>query len=252
MNRLYELLEEKYHLYNRPEFIETDPVSIPHMFSKKENIELAAFMAATIAWGQRSTIISNARSLMQLFDNDPIGFISDISDNEIVKLKFCHRTFNSVDLHYFIKSLRNIYLNHGGLESLFNRLFHKFQNLKEVLSAFRQVFFELPHPARTEKHVADTAKNASAKRLNMFLRWMVRNDNRGVDFGVWNRIPASALYIPLDIHSGNVARKLGLLSRKQNDWKAVEELTSQLRVFDPHDPSKYDFALFGMGVFERE
>ncbi|RPJ76702.1 MAG: TIGR02757 family protein [Alphaproteobacteria bacterium] len=251
MHGLYELLEKKYDQYNRTEFIESDPVSIPHMFSKKENIELAGFLTATIAWGQRNTIIRNARRLMELMGNDPVSFISDASDTEIERLEFCHRTFSSVDLHCFIYALKNIYLNHGGLETLFTKLYVESRSMKNAFIAFREVFFELKHSTRTGKHVANVSKNASAKRLNLFLRWMVRNDDRGVDFGIWQKIPSSALYIPLDIHSGNVARKLELLTRKQNDWNAVEILTDRLRRFDPEDPVKYDFALFGMGVFEN-
>jgi uncharacterized protein (TIGR02757 family) len=251
LNGLYELLEEKYQQYNRPEFIETDPVCIPHMFSKKENIELAGFLTATIAWGQRATIIQNARKLMNLLDNDPINYITSASEAEIGRLKFCHRTFNAIDLQFFVKALKNIYLNHGGLEMIFTSHFLESLDMKNALSSFRKVFFELEKGTRTGKHIADITKDASAKRLNLFLRWMVRNDNRGVDFGLWSKIPSSALYIPLDIHSGNMARRLGLLNRKPNDWTAVELLTDRLRKYDPEDPVKYDFALFGMGVFEN-
>ncbi len=248
MHSLHQLLEEKYLLYNRPDFIINDPVSIPHLFSKKENIEISGFITATIAWGQRCTILKNARKLIWLMDGDPFSFIIDASEKEISMLDLCHRTFNSSDLHYFIHALKNIYLKHGGLELLFSTLYDQHHDIKQCLISFHQVFFELPHLSRTEKHVADVGKNASAKRLNMFLRWMIRNDDHGVDFGIWRGIPPSALYMPLDVHTGNVARNLGLLSRKQSDWKAVEELTDKLRQFDPADPIKYDFALFGMGL----
>jgi uncharacterized protein (TIGR02757 family) len=251
LHQLSDLLNEKCDRYNRPEFIESDPVSVPHLFSVKENIELAGFLTATISWGRRSTIIQNARQLMAMMDNDPFGFINDASEAEIKKLRFCHRTFNSADLHYFIYALRNICSQHGGLETLFYKAFQQKPDLQHALIIFRKVFFELNPGTRTGKHIADVSKNASAKRLNMFLRWMIRSDDRGVDFGLWKKIPASALYIPLDVHSGNVARSLGLLTRKQNDWKAVEELTNVLKRYDPDDPVKYDFALFGMGVFEK-
>ena len=171
--------------------------------------------------------------------------------HELHRIDFCHRTFNSVDLHYFLHSLRNIYQRHGGLESVYNKGYRRHGSIREAHIFFREVFLELDHPVRTEKHIANVLKNASAKRLNMFLRWMVRNNNNGVDFGLWKQIPASDLFIPLDVHSGRIARAMGLLTRKQNDWIAVEELTRNLRKFDFSDPVKYDFALFGMGVFEE-
>ncbi len=250
MQMLCQLLEEKYVLYNRPEFIEHDPVSIPHLFARKENIEISGFLTATISWGQRKTIINNARNLMSLMDHDPYSYIMDVTEHEISQLKFSHRTFNSVDLRFFILSLRNIYQHYGGLEQVFNEVYRKTNDVAECLKRFRGLFFEIPHESRTEKHIADIHKNASAKRLNLFLRWMIRKDNAGVDFGIWNEIPASALYIPLDVHTGNISRKLGLLSRKQNDWKAVVELTDRLRKLDAADPVKYDYALFGMGANE--
>jgi uncharacterized protein (TIGR02757 family) len=252
LDSVYTLLEEKYNRYNRPDFIESDPVSIPHLFSVKENIELAGFLTAAISWGQRRSIIQNARKLMNLLDDDPYSFICSATEKEINGLDFCHRTFNSTDLHYFLYALRNIYLYHNGLEPLFTQAYQKEGSVKQALIIFRRVFFELEHNTRTEKHIADVGKSASAKRLNMFLRWMVRNDSRGVDFGLWRGIPPSALYIPLDVHTGNVSRNLGLLYRRQNDFKAVEELTGILRQFDPDDPVKYDYALFGMGMFEDE
>ena len=247
-----QLLEEKYLKYNTKDFIESDPVYIPHQFSQKENIEIAGFLTATIAWGQRPTIIKNARKLMRMMDNEPCDFIREASENEIVGISsFVHRTFSGTDLQFFIRALRHIDNKYGGLHKLFSKAYRKTGDLREGLIEFRQAFFEIPHPARTEKHVADISKGASAKRINMFLRWMVRQDTSGVDFGLWDDIPSSALFIPLDVHSGRVARDLGLLNRKQSDWKAVEELTDNLRKFDPSDPVKYDFALFGMGVFEK-
>jgi len=251
-SELFDLLEAKYELYNNLSFIETDPVSIPHLFSKKEDIEISGFLAATIAWGQRTTIIRNARQLMEGMDNCPHEFIINASAGELERFAhFKHRTFNGIDLLYFMEALKHIYTVHGSIGAVFGQYMKEEQNIGNAISQFRKLFFSLPHPARTRKHIADPSENSSAKRINMFLRWMVRKDNRGVDFGIWEHVSASRLLCPLDVHSGNVARKLGLLHRKQNDWKAVEELTAQLRCFDALDPVKYDFALFGLGVFER-
>jgi uncharacterized protein (TIGR02757 family) len=256
---LKEFLDGKYELYNKPLFIESDPISVPHQFNKKEDIEIAAFFAATLAWGQRPTIIRNANRLMEAMENAPFEYIlkSKKSDWKAFA-KFAHRTFNGVDAIYFIQSLQHIYKNEGGLEKAFAPTKPspsgeglKNQDMYDGLQHFRGVFLG-KHPAgRTAKHIADVTKGASAKRLNMFLRWMVRNDKRGVDFGIWRGIAPSLLYCPLDLHSGRVARKLGLLVRTQNDWKAVNELTQNLRKLDPKDPIKYDFALFGLGVFEK-
>lgn len=248
---LYELLEEKYYQYNRREFIENDPICIPHLFARKENIEIAGFLAATLAWGQRKTILANTRHLMNLMGNDPHAFLLEAGEKDLEAFAvFNHRTFNGTDARFFIRSLSNIYRNHGGIGDLFVQAYQEEQCIEAGLRKFRTVFFELPHERRTEKHIADIDRGAAAKRLNMYLRWMVRRDKQGVDFGLWNEIPASALYIPLDIHTGTVAREIGLLKRKQNDWKAVLELTGKLRTFDPADPVKYDFALFGMGINE--
>jgi uncharacterized protein (TIGR02757 family) len=247
---LFEFLEAKYEQYNRPDFIETDPISVPHRFTRKEDIEIAAFLTAAISWGNRISIVKDANTLLGMMDEDPYEFILNSSPVEAERCNsFYHRTFNGTDCIYFLKSLKNIYLHHGGLESLFLPV--DTNGIKAALCRFRSTFLEIDHPRRSEKHIADPDKGASAKRLLMFLRWMVRNDNRGVDFGLWKKISPSELMCPLDVHSGNVARKLGLLKRKQNDWKAVEELTGNLRQFDPEDPVKYDFALFGLGVFEK-
>lgn len=245
-------LDQKVTTFNHSTFIGTDPIQVPALFDTKENIEIAGFLAATISWGQRPTIIRNALKLVSLMKNNPIEFLLHTPENEWdVFQEFKHRTFNGLDCIYFFRSLKNIYLNHGGLEQVFSDGFHKDKSIFSALTYFRKIFFELDHPHRTEKHVSDVGKGASAKRLNMYLRWMVRSDQSGVDFGLWKQIPASALMLPLDVHTGNVARKLGLLTRTQNDWKAVEEITAKLREFDPEDPIKYDFALFGLGVFER-
>lgn len=250
VQHLKEFLEEKYAAYNHPRFVETDPIQIPHLFSKQEDIEIAGFLAATIAWGNRQAILKNAHRLMQMLEMEPHQFILNASEKELQPLKtFVHRTFNGDDCIYFIRALRNIYLRHGGLKTVFEENYHRHQNIKETLADFHHLFFALPGE-RTRKHISNVNKGASAKRLNMFLRWMVRKDKQGVDFGIWN-IPASALMLPLDVHTGNTGRKLGLLQRKSNDWKAVEEITQNLRQLDPNDPVRYDFALFGLGVFEK-
>lgn len=247
---LFDFLEAKYEQYNRPEFIETDPISVPHRFTRKEDIEIAAFLTATISWGSRQSILKDAENLIKMMDQSPYEFILNSDNTEKKRFKsYYHRTFNGEDCIFFLESLENIYRNHQGLEPLF--IIDKGTGIREVLCRFRSIFLETGHPRRSEKHIADPCRGASAKRLLMFLRWMVRKDNRGVDFGLWGKIPSSILMCPLDVHSGNVARKLGLLKRKQNDWRSVEELTASLRQFDPDDPVKYDFALFGLGIFEH-
>ena len=254
---LKEFLEEKYDTYNRIGFIESDPISIPHQFTKKEDIEIAAFLAATIAWGQRVTIINNANKLMGLMDNSQHEFLINAKPKDFARFdKFVHRTFNKEDAVFFMKSLQNIYKKHGGLEKAFINVASgkgKLMDCEQAISNFRTIFFSIPHPSRTTKHVSNPSENSSSKRLCMYLRWMVRKDNRKVDFGIWNnkQFDSSMLMCPLDVHSGNVARKLGLLYRTQNDWKAVTELTNNLKQFDAKDPVKYDFALFGLGVFEK-
>ncbi|MEO6883414.1 MAG: TIGR02757 family protein [Bacteroidia bacterium] len=251
-NELKSFLDEKVEKYNASFFIESDPISIPHLFSKKEDIEISGFLTATIAWGKRSIIINNANKLMQLMDLEPHQFVMSAQKNELKMLeKFVHRTFNGMDLIYFIVSLRNIYQQHQGLENAFVKNLKKTdEDLENAIIGFRKLFFQIPHPERTEKHISNVEKNAAAKRLNMFLRWMVRKDKCGVDFGIWNKIKMSQLSCPLDVHSGNVARKLNILKRSQDDWKAVKELDAFLRLLDAKDPVKYDFALFGLGVFE--
>lgn len=252
---LRDFLNTKYDQYNRPNFIESDPVSIPRQFTQKEDIEIAGFLAATIAWGQRVTIINNANKMMKLMGNSPYDFVMSAKQKDFARFDdFVHRTFNGVDAVFFMKSLQNIYKKHDGLEAAFTCTLSTPipEQALQAISNFRNVFFSIDYPQRTKKHVSNPADNSSAKRLCMYLRWMVRKDKRGVDFGLWNNaIPAAALMCPLDVHSGNVARKLGLLKRTQNDWKAVEELTGNLRKLDIKDPVKYDFALFGLGVFEK-
>lgn len=245
IEHLHDLLEGKYLEYNKKGFIEDDPISIPHKFSKKEDIEIAGFLAAIIAWGQRKTVIKNANKMIQMMDHSPHDFILNHKESDLDKtIGFVHRTFNSIDLKCFFVSLQHIYKNQGGLEQAFS-----FKNsMAETISNFKTQFFSIPHERRSEKHLADPFKKSSAKRINMYLRWMVRQDQFGVDFGIWKSHSSQNLMLPLDVHTGNVGRSIGLLNRKQNDWQAVEELTNNLRTFDANDPVKYDFALFGMGV----
>jgi uncharacterized protein (TIGR02757 family) len=251
LNEIKSFLDEKVIRYNQPSFIETDPIQIPKKFDTKEDVEISAFLTATIAWGNRRAIIKNALRLMSMMDNSPYDFVIHSGKQEMMKLgQFVHRTFNGDDCIYFIDSLKNLYKNHGGLQQVFTEGYRQQNTVKSSLEYFHTLFFEL-EGERTRKHVSNVAKGASGKRLNMFLRWMIRNDAAGIDFGLWNEIPASALMLPLDVHTGNVARKLGLLKRKSNDWKAVEEVTETLRIFDAADPVKYDFALFGLGPFEQ-
>lgn len=248
---LKEFLDLKVSQYNNPKFIESDPIQIPHTFTKKEDIEISGFLTATISWGNRKSIINNANRLMLLLDNAPYDFVLNHKETDLEKLKsFVHRTFNGDDCIQFIKCLRSIYENHNGLEAVFSKFVEK-DSLQKSISEFKRIFFEIEHVTRTQKHVSDPLKNSAAKRLNMMLRWFIRNDNAGVDFGIWKSLYPSQLSCPLDVHSGNVARKLGLLKRKQNDAKALKELDINLRNLDPLDPVKYDFALFGLGAFEN-
>ncbi|MEH6536040.1 MAG: TIGR02757 family protein [Psychroserpens sp.] len=247
---LKEFLDIKVDQYNHPRFIESDPIQVPHLFTKKEDIEIAGFLTATIAWGNRKSIINNANKMMDLLDHSPHDFIMNHNDSDLDNLKsFVHRTFNGNDFVQFIKSLKHIYTKHNGLEAVFSK-YTESESFQQSIHQFKTHFFEIEHLERTKKHVSDPLKNSAAKRINMYLRWMVRQDNNGVDFGIWKSISPALLSCPLDVHSGNVARKLKLLKRKQNDGKALLELDTALRKFDPNDPVKYDFALFGLGVFE--
>lgn len=249
-DELRSFLDEKVIQYNNQDFIDTDPVQIPHLFTQKEDVEIAGFLAATIAWGNRKMIINNAKKMVNLMGNSPYDFIINHKDHHLDDLEnFVHRTFNGSDFTTFIKALQNIYQNHNGLEAVFAKHQQK-EGMQKAIHEFKKVFFEIEHQNRTQKHVSDPLAGSSAKRINMYLRWMVRNDNAGVDLGIWKSISTSTLSCPLDVHSGNVARKLGILTRKQNDAKALHELDTQLRLMDANDPVKYDFALFGLGVFE--
>jgi uncharacterized protein (TIGR02757 family) len=251
-NAMKEFLDEKVELYNNPSFIAADPISIPHRFESLQDREISGFLTATIAWGRRDLILRGADIMMARMGGTPHEFITGVPDDEFeVFSDFVYRTFNGVDCITFMKSLRNLYLTYSSMEEIIVEGMTEDGELTSGMGHLRRLFFSECHQSRTEKHFADITRGAAGKRLNMFLRWMVRRDNRGVDFGLWKRISPSQLYIPLDFHSGNTARKLGLLHRKANDWKAVVELTEVLREFDEADPVKYDFALFGLGVNEN-
>lgn len=242
---LRSILEKAYIRYNLRDFIQDDPISIPHTYTQREDIEISGFFTALLAWGNRKSIINSAQKLMQLMDNSPFSYICNASKNDKKPiLKFVHRTFNGQDALYLMDSLKRLYLEEEGMEAIFNESNDGLKGINHL----RKKLLAGDTAGRTAKHIANPDAGSAAKRLNMFLRWMVRKDENGVDFGIWKSVAPATLYIPLDVHSGTTARTLGLLKRKQNDAKAVRELTSALRTFDPADPVKYDYALFGMGV----
>jgi len=245
-------LDHKVDEYNSAGFIENDPVSIPHTFTRKEDIEISGYLAATLSWGQRITIIKNSRRLMGLMENSPYEFVTTSAEKEFSRfLVFVHRTFNGEDCIFILQALRKLYMEHEGMEAVFKQGFETDKSMRSAITHFRSTLLLNPHLPRSAKHISDPIKGSAAKRLNMFLRWMIRKDEKGVDFGIWKNLSPVDLMCPLDVHSGRVARKLGLLERKQDDWKSVEDLTANLRIFDAADPVKYDFALFGLGVFEK-
>jgi uncharacterized protein (TIGR02757 family) len=251
LEEMREFLDGKARQYNHPGFIEEDPIQIPHMYEGKEDIEIAGFMAAVIAWGNRTSILKSAHRMMDLLGNAPYDFVMNHREEHLDRLAgFVHRTFNSVDLVCFLQALRHLYRHHGGLEGVFLK-YQTESSLQPAIHQLKRIFFEGPHPSRSTKHLPDPLKGSAAKRINMYLRWMVRKDSSGVDFGLWKQVEASKLSCPLDVHTASVARKLGLLKRSQNDAKAVEELDESLRSLDPEDPVKYDFALFGLGIYEK-
>jgi len=255
-NDLKNFLDQKVIEFNNSSFIKDDPVCIPHLFSKKQDIEIAGFFAAIFAWGIRKTIINKCKLLMQLMDNAPYNFCMNHTDGDLKKVeRFCHRTFNDTDLLYFISFFKFHYSKHKSLEVAFfnNKTIKQSDNVIEVsLNSFYEYFFSLEDvPVRTRKHIASPGKHSSCKRLNMYLRWMVRNDNKGVDFGIWKKISPAQLICPVDVHVARVAKHFNLLKRKQIDWQAAVELTHELKKFDKTDPVKYDFALFGLGVLEK-
>jgi len=244
---LKEYLDFKVEQYNTRNFIDSDPIQLPHRFSKKEDIEIVAFLISTIAWGNRTMIIKSGERILNIMEYDPYSFIQNYKSTQ--HLDFVHRTFNGIDLDFFFRSLKNIYKT-GGLEKAFATN-TAIDGVKGRIVNFRDKFLAVEHEKRSEKHISNPDKNSASKRINMFLRWMVREDKNGVDFGIWKSINTSELYIPLDVHTSTNARDLGLITRKQDDWKALEELMFNLREFDSKDPSKYDFALFGIGAFEK-
>lgn len=251
-NELRELLEALYDKYNDTAFIEPDPISIPHSFSAREDIEISGFLASTIAWGNRKAIVGSANRMMDMMDREPFDFTLNASESELLHLEsYVHRTFNGGDFVTFVRALRRFYDGSiAGVENLgqfFEKTYAASGDMRVVLSEFYSEFWRCEHQQRTRKHLSSIDKKAACKRTNMYLRWLVRKDDIGVDFGLWD-IPAAALYLPLDVHTANMGRALGLLTRKQNDWRAVEEITASLREFDPSDPVKYDFALFGAGI----
>lgn len=251
---LKDFLDLKVRQYNEPGFIPNDPITIPHQYSKKEDIEITGFWASILAWGQRKTIINKCNELFKMMDNSPHDFMLNHSEVDLKPfLNFKHRTFNDVDTLYFIEVLKWIYTEYESLEEAFLiGMSESSETIETGLIGFRELFFSLPDaPQRTTKHIATPARKSACKRLNMFLRWMVRDDNEGVDFGIWQRIKPSQLVCPCDVHVERVARKLGLVTRKQSDWQMALELTANLRQFDPNDPVKYDFALFGLGIEEK-
>lgn len=250
---LKELLERLCDRYNRPEFIEDDPISVPHRYTDRADREIAGFFAATIAWGNRRAIVASGHRMMRCMDDAPADFVRNASERELAGLAtYVHRTFNGGDLRDFVLALRRMEACFGGIGAFFEARYAAAQSIPAVFAEFRREFFAADHAPRCEKHLSSVEKGAACKRLCMYLRWMVRRDDRGVDFGLWTRIPMSALYLPLDVHAGATGRLLGLLQRRQNDWRAVEEITRALRAYDPADPVRYDFALFGAGMDRSE
>lgn len=249
---LKSFLDAKVELYNQPSFIENDPIAIPHRFRKKQDIEIAGFMAAVFAWGQRKTIINKSLEFLNLMGNEPHNFILHHSEDELKPfLTFKHRTFNNVDALYFLHFFRWFYSRNDSLEDAFLG-YSEEATMERRLTKFFEVFFSLPnHPKRTYKHIPNPSRKSACKRINMFLRWMVRQDEKGVDFGIWDRLSPSDLICPCDLHVDRVARRLGMITRKQTDWQTAVELTENLKKLDPLDPVKYDFALFGLGVEEK-
>ena len=252
--KLKEFLDEQVNRFNEPGFIKDDPIQIPHQFDKLQDIEITGFWVAMLAWGQRKTIINKSLELIDLMGGSPYDFIINHSEKERKAfLNFKHRTFQATDTLYFLEFLQSYYRKYESLEDAFSRFVNKEdENIEKGLIGFHNLFFDHPHaPQRTRKHVATPTRKSSCKRLNMFLRWMVRKDDKGVDFGIWKNISPSQLMMPLDVHVEKTGRRLQLLHRKQRDWNSVVELTNNLKQFDPNDPVKYDFALFGMGVIEK-
>jgi len=249
---LVQLLNEKALQFSHRDYIRFDPIALPHQFENQEDIEIAAFIVATISWGQRPMILRNGERLLSMMEGGPHHFLLKAGEDDFSRfLPFVHRTFNGWDAILFLKALQSLYRKFPTMQVMLEEFYREEGQIKSTIIRFREAFFEGLVPGRSGKHFSDVSRNSAGKRINMFLRWMVRKDRNGFDFGLWSCIPASALMIPLDLHSGGVARALGLLTRKQDDWKAVEELTDVLRYLDPEDPVKYDFALFGLGAYDK-
>ena len=246
-SELKAFLDEKAAYYEHPRFIETDPIQIPHQFSHKQDIEIAAFLTATIAWGNRKSILNSAQKMMEAMGHSPHSFVMDYTGAPIDPV--IHRTFNSTDLKFLCQGLHRLYHEYTDMDAFFSNLPET--SVAEKITALRSFLLESPHEKRSEKHLSNPEKGSAAKRLNMFFRWMVRDSQAGVDFGLWKSIRPAELSLPLDVHTGNVARKLKLIKRKQSDRKALDLLDAKLRKMDPLDPVKYDFALFGLGAFEK-
>lgn len=246
-SELQDFLNAKAEQFENLDFIQDDPILLPHQFTRKEDIEIVGFLVSTIAWGNRKSIIKSGERILSIMGNSPFEFILNYTPQE---LEFKHRTFNAIDLDFFFRSLHHIYQIHGGLEAIFSSKSEN-QTMVDRLANFRTVFLETEHEKRSEKHLSNVLKNSACKRINMYLRWMVRPASKGVDFGLWKSIQPSELYLPLDVHTSNNARRLGLIQRKQDDWKALEELMQNLRNLCPDDPVKFDFALFGLGAIEK-
>jgi len=253
LKRLKQLLNDKTRLYNQPSFISGDPISVPHQFSAREDIEISGLFAAVLAWGNRTTIINNCNRLMQWMDDAPHEFILNHRDTDLKPfLQFVHRTFNATDLLYFISFLQYHYRQHPSLEDAFvPESSYEETNTEAALIHFHNYFFSIEHPERTKKHIATPARKSACKRINMYLRWMVRKDASGVDFGVWNKIKPHQLVCPLDVHVARVSHRLKLLPNEQSNWQNAVLLTEQLKQLNPNDPAVYDYALFGLGMAER-
>ena len=246
---VYELLEVLHDKYNNEEFIAADPISVPHSFTAEGDIEIAGFLAATIAWGNRRMIVQSAHRMMRYMDNQPRDFVLNASEGDMAYLSsYVHRTFNGGDFQDFVRGMRHIIEEWGSVGGFFEHHYIESGDVRKAISAFRREFFSVPHDKHSEKHLSSIDRGAACKRIAMYMRWFVRRDDRGVDFGQWQKIPMSALYLPLDIHTGRMGRAMGLLQRKQDDWKAVEEITASLREFCPEDPTRYDYSLFGAGI----
>ena len=248
---LKSFLDAKVHQYYNKDFMLSDPLQIPHLFELKEDIEIAGLLTATISWGQRPTIINNAKRMMSLMDHAPYDFVRHHNESDLDRFAgFVHRTFNSDDLVFFVRGLRCIYEEHDGLEQVFSK-HHNDAYLHQAIYSFRSCMFSVAHQRRSEKHLSNPLHNSAAKRLHMFLRWMIRPADQGIDFGLWKGLKPSQLSCPLDVHTGNIARKLGMIDRKSNDRKALDQLDAALRLLDPEDPVRYDYALFGLGIYEK-